>query len=330
MSRIRTVKPELFKHEALFDAEMLHQLPLRLAFIGLFTCCDREGRFRWQPRRLKIDILPYDEVDFSQVLDALAASGFIVRYEHQGKLYGCIPSWSRHQVINSEIESEIPALEDSRIESENLNKNASLCNPVAVHSVPETLQEILPLNKESTIEDSAVAFLPTLVEPKLSNTIRGSQDLAEGHMKPNRDQERRRNEPLVVSGARTFPNSSAIWEIFEHWKSIMRHPNAQLDDKRKALISRALKLGYDVSVLCQAITGCSYTPYNMGNNDRGQRYDGLHVILGDADQIDRFLHNYDHPPRKMTAAELQTEANKDSLQQWVEQKLKEEQCYANG
>src|SRR5580658_8914126 len=100
MSRIRTVKPELFNHEGLFEAEQHYQLPLRLAFIALFTCCDREGRFRWQPRRLKLDILPYDNVDISRVLDALVTRGFIVKYEHQGEFYGCIPSWSRHQHIN--------------------------------------------------------------------------------------------------------------------------------------------------------------------------------------------------------------------------------------
>jgi hypothetical protein len=46
MGRIRTVKPELFQHGDLFDAEVESGFPLRLAFIGLFTCCDREGRFK--------------------------------------------------------------------------------------------------------------------------------------------------------------------------------------------------------------------------------------------------------------------------------------------
>ncbi|MFT3741111.1 MAG: Cro/CI family transcriptional regulator [Gammaproteobacteria bacterium] len=60
MNRIRTVKPQLFKHDELYDAEQIYQLPLRLAFIGLFTCCDRDGRFKWKPKPLKSDILPYD------------------------------------------------------------------------------------------------------------------------------------------------------------------------------------------------------------------------------------------------------------------------------
>jgi hypothetical protein len=73
MGRIRTIKPEFFKHSGLFDGERETGLPLRLGFAGLWTCCDREGRFKWRPRELKLDALPYDECDFSLVLDALAS-----------------------------------------------------------------------------------------------------------------------------------------------------------------------------------------------------------------------------------------------------------------
>ena len=58
--RIRTVKPEFFQHEGLFDLEQFSGLPIRVAFAGLWTCCDREGRFKWRSRQLKTDILPYD------------------------------------------------------------------------------------------------------------------------------------------------------------------------------------------------------------------------------------------------------------------------------
>ncbi len=52
MAKIRTIKPELFRHDGLFEAEIQSGLPLRLAFMGLFTCCDRAGRFRWKPKAL--------------------------------------------------------------------------------------------------------------------------------------------------------------------------------------------------------------------------------------------------------------------------------------
>lgn len=111
MSRIRTVKPELFRHEALFDAELATGLQLRLAFIGLFTAADCEGRFVWRPRTLKLDVLPHDAVDFSAVLNALEKYGFIKSYVVNGEKYGVIPSFSKHQFIQTkekERGSEIP------------------------------------------------------------------------------------------------------------------------------------------------------------------------------------------------------------------------------
>lgn len=109
MARIRTVKPDFFRHAGLFDAEVEEGMPLRVAFAGLWTTADREGRFVWEPRNLKLDCLPHDEVDFSRVLDALATRGFIVKYACGGKEYGHIPSWHDHQVINNrEAASAIP------------------------------------------------------------------------------------------------------------------------------------------------------------------------------------------------------------------------------
>jgi hypothetical protein len=116
MNRIRTVKPELFRHLPLFEAEEKYQLPLRIAFIGLFTCCDRDGRFVWQPRRLKVDILPYDDADIDDVLNALMESGFIKAYEVDGIVYGCIPTWGSHQCPNNkEHDSKLPEVRQGRI-----------------------------------------------------------------------------------------------------------------------------------------------------------------------------------------------------------------------
>jgi hypothetical protein len=118
MARIRTIKPEFFRHEGLYEAEIKTKLPLRIAYAGLWTSCDREGRFKWRPRQLKLDSLPYDDVDFSRVLDALQSRGFLVKYEIDGDQYGAIPSWKSHQVINNkELASILPEPPESLIES---------------------------------------------------------------------------------------------------------------------------------------------------------------------------------------------------------------------
>lgn len=108
--RIRTIKPEFFTHEGIQAAEAESGLPLRLAFIGLWCAADREGRFRWEPRRLGVMILPYDNCDFGKILDALERAGFLVRYG--GGKFGFIPSFASHQRINTrEADSQIPAFE---------------------------------------------------------------------------------------------------------------------------------------------------------------------------------------------------------------------------
>jgi hypothetical protein len=109
MARIRTVKPDFFRHEGLFDAERTSGLPLRIAFAGLWTAADREGRFAWSPRTLKLDCLPHDAVDFEAVLNALWQYGFVEKYQVEGRDYGFIPSWLKHQHINQrEAQSHLP------------------------------------------------------------------------------------------------------------------------------------------------------------------------------------------------------------------------------
>lgn len=126
MARIRTIKPEFFRHEELYEGEVATGLPLRIAFAGLWTVADREGRFPWRPRALKLDCMPYDQCDFSAVMDALAARGFVQKYEVDGVLYGMVPGWLKHQVINQrEAKSIIP--EPS--EGVHVQAHASTCKP---------------------------------------------------------------------------------------------------------------------------------------------------------------------------------------------------------
>lgn len=86
-------------------------------------------------------------------------------------------------------------------------------------------------------------------------------------------------------------------EIFEYWQQMLKHPQAKLDDKRKKIIKRAFETGYSVDECKAAILGCSLTPHNMGQNDRGEKYDGIDLIFRDADHIDRFIKNSKQPPK---------------------------------
>lgn len=123
--RIRTIKPDIGKDEDLWDLYEETGLPVYQAFTLLWCYADREGRFEWRPRALKTDILPYWEGDFSRVLDALATRGFIVKYTVDGRDYGLVKSFVRHQVVNCrEKASGFPAPPDPRVEHASSTREA--------------------------------------------------------------------------------------------------------------------------------------------------------------------------------------------------------------
>jgi hypothetical protein len=119
--RIRTIKPEFFHHEGLFEAELETKLPLRVAFAGLWCIADREGRFKWEPRRIGVQVLPYDGVDFSRVLDALATRAFVLKYRVGDACFGWIPSFLKHQVINNRESQSILPDPEGNIEETPIN-----------------------------------------------------------------------------------------------------------------------------------------------------------------------------------------------------------------
>jgi hypothetical protein len=119
--RIRTIKPEFFHHEGLFEAELETKLPIRVAFAGLWCIADREGRFKWEPRRIGVQVMPYDGVDFSRVLDALTTRGFVFKYRVGDECFGFIPSFLKHQVINNRESQSILPDPEGNIEQTPIN-----------------------------------------------------------------------------------------------------------------------------------------------------------------------------------------------------------------
>lgn len=105
MARARNIKPGFFINDQLADVEPLG----RLLFAGLWTIADREGRLDDRPRRIKAEILPYDDCDIDCLLDQLATHRFIQRYEVDGNQHIQIINFAKHQNPHPrETESEIP------------------------------------------------------------------------------------------------------------------------------------------------------------------------------------------------------------------------------
>lgn len=107
MARIRTIKPGFFRHEALQDLEIANpgKYPM-MVFEGLWGHCDSKGRFEWRPRQLKLDILPFLPFDMADTLEILERAGRVKRYTVDGKEYGEIPNFEKHQRITGKEMTE--------------------------------------------------------------------------------------------------------------------------------------------------------------------------------------------------------------------------------
>lgn len=114
--------------------------------------------------------------------------------------------------------------------------------------------------------------------------------------------------------------ASAIERVFAHWQRVMDKPRARLDGKRARLIARRLT-EYGEPELIAAIDGCRRSPFHQGENDTGQRYVDLELILRSAGHIEQFVELAERgsarptsrPSFGATGREAQTRAELDAF-----------------
>lgn len=135
MPRIRSIKPCFFRHEGLQELEVKHKgkYPM-FVFSALWGHCDKLGRFRWKPRVLKLDILPFIPFDMEKTLAILEHEGYLKRYEVDGEQYGFIPTFTEHQRISGKEAQEVPEFPDP-IE---FNDNSQVKQSGSTSEAPET------------------------------------------------------------------------------------------------------------------------------------------------------------------------------------------------
>ena len=136
--RARNIKPGFFKNEDLAECSMA----ARLLFAGLWCMADREGRLEDRPKRIKAEILPYDNEDADNLLSELETTGFIIRYQSQGYKVIYIPKFIQHQRPHSnEKESELPPLDEgehTKVDS-TADHGSKSCEPFTQALRPESL-----------------------------------------------------------------------------------------------------------------------------------------------------------------------------------------------
>ena len=93
MARARNIKPAFFDNDELAENNPLG----RLLFIGLWTLADYKGDLEWREKRIKAQILPYDNCDVKKLAINLDKSGFVRFYSDGGKIFINITNFAKHQ-----------------------------------------------------------------------------------------------------------------------------------------------------------------------------------------------------------------------------------------
>ena len=71
---------------------------------------DRDGRLEYRPKRIKAEVLPYDECDIEKLLGQLADKSFLQLYCVNNQYYVEILNFRKHQNCHiKEAASTIPA-----------------------------------------------------------------------------------------------------------------------------------------------------------------------------------------------------------------------------
>jgi hypothetical protein len=109
MARIRTIKPEFWRDESLASISP----EACLLALGLLNHCDDEGYFNANPKLVESDIFPLRELKLKTtvLLQELCKIGYLLVFQgNDGKTYGCIKNFEKHQVINKKTPSKIKHL----------------------------------------------------------------------------------------------------------------------------------------------------------------------------------------------------------------------------
>lgn len=109
MARIRTIKPEFWTDE---DMAELSE-PACLLAIGLLNYADDEGYFNANPKLIKAAVFPIREpsVPIPVLIQELSNCGYLSMFStSDGKQFGAITNFLKHQVVNKPKESKIKCL----------------------------------------------------------------------------------------------------------------------------------------------------------------------------------------------------------------------------
>lgn len=208
MARARNIKPAFFTNDELSELQPL----ARLLFIGLWTIADFKGCFEYKPKRLKVQLLPYDNCDIEQLVSDLDKSGFIAIYSVHDQQYGKVLNFNKHQNPHKnekEKGSDIPDIDQKTEENsmfsdnlenieinrdqngtdpaDSLNLIPDSCSPITDNPVSVSPKFVFKneLKKLGVSEEDASEFMQVRKAKKAVNTKNAFDNLVSESQKAN-------------------------------------------------------------------------------------------------------------------------------------------------
>lgn len=111
-------------------------------------------------------------------------------------------------------------------------------------------------------------------------------------------------ETKALTETEAEPDSS-VTLVFDHWRTVMDHPEATLSSERRRCIEARLKDGYTTQQLMDAIDGCKASAFHMGANDSRKVYDQITLICRNATKVDDFRAKRLSAPRSPPSTKAQ-------------------------
>lgn len=182
MARARNIKPAFFQNQELGELQPID----RLAFIGMWTIADFRGCIELKLKRLKIQILPYDDCSIESIVNNLEKARFIRTYSVQGQSYIKIINFEKHQNPHKnerEAGSEIPDIseaEEKSNEIKELNKDGT--KPDLIGTTRADSLSLIP-DSPILIPDSLIPS--TSVEPLAGDTPKPKKPAAKKRTSAN-------------------------------------------------------------------------------------------------------------------------------------------------
>lgn len=78
-----------------------------------------------------------------------------------------------------------------------------------------------------------------------------------------------------------------VFDKWVEWCKSSRGPRPALNEERIVTIGAAIA-DYGVETCINAVVGCSYSDWHMGQNPQGKKYNDIELIFRNAQNIERF------------------------------------------